>query len=285
MRLLEVRSLTRRFGDVTAVDGVDLVVGSGEVVGLIGANGAGKTTLIRMILGLLRPTEGAVSLFGEAPSRAGRKRIGYVPQGLGLYDDLSVSENMRFVSAAFGIGASGLGDLAIYSDTLVGSLPRGAQRRLAFAAALSHRPELLVLDEPTSGVGPIARARLWDDIRGTAESIAGVLVTTHHMSEAEQCDRVVVMAAGRIVAEGTLEEIVGSDQVVAVTSEDWARAFGVLDDAAFSASLVGRSVHVIGATAPEVERLLAEQGLEASVGTARATFEEAFVRLSTAQGG
>jgi ABC-2 type transport system ATP-binding protein len=234
------------------------------------------------MLGLLGPTEGTVSLFGEPPSRAARRRIGYVPQGLGLYDDLSVAENMRFVTAAFGIGVPELGDLAADSGTLVGSLPRGAQRRLAFAAAISHRPELLVLDEPTSGVGPIARARLWADIREAAASMAGVLVTTHHMSEAEQCDRIVVMAAGRIVTEGTLEEIVGSEHVVAARTQDWARAFGALDDAGFSASLVGRTVHVIGASFPEVERFLAERGLDASVGTAPATFEEAFVRLSRA---
>ena len=282
MTLLEVRSLTRMFGDLTAVEDVDMEVGPGEVVGLIGANGAGKTTLIRMMLGLLRPTEGSIALFGAPPSRAARKRLGYVPQGLGLYDDLSVAENMRFVAAAFGVKGPGLGDLATYSDTLVGSLPLGAQRRLAFAAAFSHDPELLVLDEPTSGVGPVARARLWDGIRDAAMMGAGVLVTTHHMTEAEQCDRVVVMSSGRVVATGTLDAIVGRDEVVVVRSNNWADVFGTLDDRGFTASLVGSAVHVIDARPDEVEQALSGHDVAADVGTARATFEEAFVRLSTA---
>jgi ABC-2 type transport system ATP-binding protein len=280
MRLLEARSLTRRFGDVAAVDGVGLHVDAGEVVGLIGANGAGKTTLIRMALGLLRPSEGAVELFGEPPSMRSRTRLGYVPQGLGLYDDLSVEENMRFVAVAFGIGRHDLGPLAPLAGALVGSLSLGAQRRVAFAAALAHDPDLLVLDEPTSGVGPVARAGLWDDIRTASEAGTGVLVTTHHMSEAEQCDRVVVLAAGRSVAGGTLEEIIGRDRVVAVHSGDWAAVFGALDDAGLSASLVGTTVHVIDASPDEVEGVLSARGIGARVTDAPATFEEAFVRLS-----
>ena len=280
MNLLEVRSLTRRFGDVTAVDGVDLHVGAGEIVGLIGANGAGKTTLIRMALGLLRPSGGSVELFGEPPSRRSRTRLGYVPQGLGLYDDLSVEENLYFVATAFGIGSRDLGPLAPLAKTLVGSLSLGVQRRVAFAAAFAHDPDLLVLDEPTSGVGPVARAGLWDDIHSASEGGAGVLVTTHHMSEAEQCDRVVVLTGGRLVAGGTLEEIIGRDRVVAVRSDDWAAVFGALDDAGFSASLVGTTVHVIDASSDAVEETLATQGISAHVTNAPATFEEAFVRLS-----
>ena len=279
MSLLEVLSLTRRFGDVTAVDGVDLRVDAGEVVGLIGANGAGKTSLIRMALGLLRPSEGSVALFGEPPSRRSRNRLGYVPQGLGLYDDLSVEENMNFVTAAFGIGRRDLGPLAPLAKTLVGSLSLGAQHRVAFAAAFIHGPDLLVLDEPTSGVGPIARAGLWDHIRTAAEAGAGVLVTTHHMSEAEQCDRIVVLAGGRVVAGGTLEEIIGRDRVVAVRSDEWAAVFEALDDAGFSASLVGATVHVIGASPDAVERTLTAHGIGAHVSDAPATFEEAFVRV------
>jgi ABC-2 type transport system ATP-binding protein/ribosome-dependent ATPase len=217
--LLSASGATRRFGELLAVDRVDLEVRAGEVVGLVGANGAGKTTLIRMLLGLLHPSAGEVRLLGETPSRRSRARLGYVPQGLGLYEDLTVAENLAFTSNAFGLRLHGPlpdQDLEAARDELVAGLPLGLRRRLAFAAALGHRPELLVLDEPTSGVDALGRARLWDAIRSAAEQGAGVLVTTHAMGEAEQCDRLVVMATGRVVAQGTIEAIIGDATTVAV---------------------------------------------------------------------
>ena len=192
------------------------------MVGLLGANGAGKTTLIRLLLGLLRPTGGEIRLFGEPPSRGTRRRIGYVPQGLGLYDDLTPAENLAFSAAVFGEGpeaASLPGPLRRYGATVVGSLPLGIQRTVAFAQALAHRPDLLVLDEPTSGVDPLARARLWETVAGAAAAGAAVLVTTHYMDEAGECDRLVIMAAGRVVARGTVPEIVGDAQVSVVEPE------------------------------------------------------------------
>ena len=150
--LAEARSVSRRFGGLVAVDRVDLQVRPGEVLGLVGANGAGKTTLIRLLLGLLRPTGGAIFLFGEPPSRRTRARLGYVPQGLGLYDDLTVAENLAFSAGAFGHEPPELPpELRGVAGTLVRALPLGLQRRVAFVQALSHRPGLLVLDEPTSG--------------------------------------------------------------------------------------------------------------------------------------
>ncbi|MGH2819722.1 MAG: ABC transporter ATP-binding protein, partial [Actinomycetota bacterium] len=190
MSLLEAHRVTRSFGDFSAVREVDLSVDAGEIVGLLGANGAGKTTFIRMGLGLLPPSEGEVLLFGDPPGISGRRRIGYVPQGSGLYDDLTVRENLRFVSAAFEGGAApDPPGLESVRERLVRELSLGMQRRVAFTAAFSHQPDLLVLDEPTSGVGALARARLWESIHAAAEQGAGVLVTTHHMGEAEQCDR------------------------------------------------------------------------------------------------
>lgn len=219
MRLLgEARDATRRFGSFTAVSAVNLTIGPREVVGLLGANGAGKTTLIRMLLGLLRPSGGAVRLFGGPPSRAARRRVGYVPQTLGLYAGLTVGENWAFTAAAFGErGLSLPEDLVEWRNHLVGGLPLGTQRRVAFAVALSHRPELLVLDEPTSGVGPLGSARLWEDIRQAADLGAGVLVTTHNMEEAQQCDRLVVMADGTVVATGTAGDIIAAAGTQAVT--------------------------------------------------------------------
>jgi ABC-2 type transport system ATP-binding protein len=267
-----------RFGDLVAVDHVDLAVQAGEVVGLLGANGAGKTTLIRLLLGLLRPTAGTVALFGEPPSRGTRRRLGYVPQTLGLYEDLSPADNLAFGHAVFGGGHGLPGDLRAMAGVPVGQLPLGVQRRVAFAQALDHGPDLLVLDEPTSGVDPLARARLWETIRSAADAGAGALVTTHHMDEAAECDRLVVMAAGRVVADGTVGEIVGHATVAMVESEAWAEAFAALEAAGLPASLVGTSLRVPGASPADVERLL-PAGIPARVRSAPATLEERFFQL------
>ncbi|HEX6262343.1 MAG TPA: ABC transporter ATP-binding protein [Actinomycetota bacterium] len=279
--LAQARAVTRRFGRVVAVADAHLDLRRGEVVGLVGANGAGKTTLIRVLLGLLPPTSGEVRLFGEAPSRRTRRRVGYVPQSLGLYEDLTVDENLRFAAAAYGAPPPVTHDeVAGVGDWLVGELPLGLQRRVAFAAAVGHEPDLLVLDEPTSGVGPLGRARLWDDIHGAADRGVGVLVTTHYMSEAEQCHRLVVLAGGRVVAEGTLEEILGGLTVVRVRTDRWEDAFARLRDAGLRLGLVGRSLRVVEARVEQVAGSLAGAGIEAEVAEAPATFEEAFLMLS-----
>ncbi|HYJ72358.1 MAG TPA: ABC transporter ATP-binding protein [Actinomycetota bacterium] len=280
--LASAQGATRRFGELLAVDGVDLAVAAGEVVGLIGANGSGKTTLIRMLLGLLAPTAGRIRLFGEPPSRRTRARLGYVPQSLGLYEDLTVAENLAFSAAAYGSQDATLeGELAEARDVLVGELPLGLRRRAAFAIALGHHPDLLVLDEPTSGVDPLQRARLWETIRASAEQGAGVLVTTHHLGEAEQCDRLVVLAAGRVVAAGTLAEVVGDATAVEVRTPTWEAAFTTLDGAGLPVSLVGRSLRVPAADPATVQRLLAGAGVAAELATVPASFEETFVVLAS----
>src|SRR5690606_3806309 len=144
--------IERRFGDLVAVDGVSLVVEPGEIVGLLGANGAGKTTVIKILLGLLPPTFGRVFLFGRAVDRAARRRVGYLPQDAGLYDELTVAENLDFAARVFGCPPPDLGSLQTVSDRVVASLSLGFKRRVGFAAATVHSPEFLVLDEPTSGV-------------------------------------------------------------------------------------------------------------------------------------
>ena len=281
--LAQTAGVSRRFAHLLAVDDVDLQVDPGEVVGLLGANGAGKTTVIRLLLGLLPPTDGTVRLFGRPPSRETRRRLGYVPQGLGLYDDLTPDENLGFAHAVFG-GEAGTLPPAIrpYADVPVGRLSLGVQRRVAFAQALAHRPDLLVLDEPTSGVDPLARARLWETIREAADAGAGALVTTHHMEEAEECDRLVVMADGRIVAEGTVAQIVGDTRVAVVRTDAWERAFEALEAHGMSAALVGRTLRVPGVEVPEVTRALGD--VPAEVDEAGATLEERFLQL-TLQGG
>ena len=279
-----VRDVTRHFGSFTAVEHVNLRVEPGEVVGLLGANGAGKTTLIRMILGLLMPSAGRIRLFGERQSRELRRRIGYVPQNLGLYPDLTVRENLEFRAEVFAAGApSGSGAVATmphHADRLIGDLPLGLQRRAAFAAAIGHRPDLVVLDEPTSGVSPLARSRLWDLIREQAEGGAAVLVSTHYMDEATQADRLVVMGQGRVVAEGTVADVVGGRTTVEVKSDRWADVFAALDDPARRLSLAGRNVRVLSDSVPTVRAELERAGIAADVRTAPATLDETMVELS-----
>lgn len=277
--LAYVDAVTKRFGSFSAVDDASLTVSPGEIVGLLGANGAGKTTLIRLLLGLVRPSSGQVSLFGGPPSRAARRRLGYVPQGLGLFVDLTVAENIEFVAGAFGIRARRdlPADLGAVRDRLVGGIGLGLQRRLAFIAALDHQPELLVLDEPTSGVDPLARARLWDVIHEQAERGAGVLVTTHYMQEAGQLDRLVLMSRGRVVAKGTERDIIGGTTAIEVRTDSWSEAFDALDASGLAVTLAGRSVRVADADPVDVKAALERAGLHADVTEAPATLEEKMV--------
>lgn len=280
--LVRVAGVTRRFGDQVAVDDVSLSVGAGEIVGLLGANGAGKTTLIRMLLGLTATDAGELRLLGEAPSRSIRRRVGYVAQGLGLYDDLTVRENLAFAASAYGHPTPPVpADLVPVADTLVGALGLGRQRRLAFTVALAHSPALLVLDEPTSGVDPLARARLWDRVHARADAGVGVLVTTHYMSEAQQCDRLVLMSRGRVVATGSEAEITASTTAVAVDAASWQEAFTVLDGAGLPVMLAGRSVRVAAVPRERVEAVLRDAGLDARVRDVAATLEEVMVALDT----
>lgn len=279
--LAEARNTSMNFGGFSAVDGVNLAVENGEIVGLLGANGAGKTTLIRLLLGLLSPSGGTVQLFGAAPTVSARRRLGYVPQTLGLYVDLTVEENWAFSTSAFQVSQTELPErLAPWVRKLVGTLPLGAQRQVAFAIALSHQPELLVLDEPTSGVGPLASARLWQEVRCAAEAGVGVFVTTHNMEEAEQCDRLVVMADGRVSTRGTAAEIVGDRRVAKVRSDDWRQAFGALEEGGFAVTAYGAALRVAG-TAAAVSELLTSRGIPADIEAVPANLEEAFVAIVT----
>jgi ABC-2 type transport system ATP-binding protein len=281
--LLRADQVGRTFGGFVAVDDVTMSVGSGEVVGLLGANGAGKTTLIRMLLGLIATTVGDVELLGGPPDRERRSHLGYVPQGLGLYGDLTVRENLAFSTHAYGAVPPDLPEaLREGADRLAAELPLGLQRQVAFLAALAHNPQVLVLDEPTSGVDALARAALWDTIHEQAEKGVGVLVTTHNMQEAGQCDRLLLMSQARLVAQGSEAEIIGSTTAVAVRTDDWARAFAVLNEAGQPVMLAGRDVRVADADADQVRRVLADAGVMAEVVGVPATIEERMMVLARA---
>lgn len=279
---LGAQSLTRRFKDNVAVDGVSFEVEFGEVVGLLGANGAGKTTTIRMLVGLLEPSAGVAMLLGAPPSRESQNRLGYVPQGLGLYRDLTVSENLTFTAHAYGIEPPPeLGPLAGSMDRLVREISLGLQRQLAFASAVQHAPDVLILDEPTSGMGPLSAARLWDQIRHEAERGAGVLVTTHSMQEARQCDRLVLLADGLVVGLGTEPDIVGGLTAIEITADQWSAAFNTVAGTGTLVTLDGRSVRVIGQSVEVVERTLRNAGIDATLRVLPATIDERMASLAS----
>lgn len=273
------RGLSRSFGHVRAVIDLSFTVDPGEVVGLLGANGAGKTTTMRMLLGLLTPTEGEVSIGDQPASRADRRIVGYVPQGLGLYRDLTVAENLSFAASAFGVDAPSLedADLAAVADRRVGEISLGMRRRVAFTVARCHQPSVLILDEPTSGVGPLGRARLWETIHETADAGAAVLVSTHYMEEAEECDRVVLMASGREVAAGSVTEVVGGARSVAVTGDVTDADLNAISSEGGTVLVSNRGWRVVGVDADTVRHVV---GRGAVVEDVPASFEEAFVALS-----
>jgi ABC-2 type transport system ATP-binding protein len=218
--VIEVRNLMRRFGDFVAVANTSFTVRRGEVFGLLGPNGAGKTTTFRMLCGLLPATSGSLSVAGvdlRTARAAARRRIGYVSQKFALYGNLDVGENLRFFAGAYGLRGKPAAqriedvidqfDLGSLRATPTLQLPGGYRQRLAMAAALLHEPQILFLDEPTSGADPLARREFWRRITALAAQGTTVVVTTHFMEEAEYCDRIVIQDAGKVLAIGTPLEV------------------------------------------------------------------------------
>jgi ABC-2 type transport system ATP-binding protein len=219
-RAIEVRELTRKFGDFTAVDHVSFTVEGGEVFGFLGANGAGKSTVIRMLTGILLPSSGSGTVAGFDIVRQQenvRRNNGYMSQRFSLYEDMTVEENLSFYGGIYGMASRtaadtrerlyerlGLGDLR---NRLTSSLPLGWKQRASLACAIQHGPRILFLDEPTGGVDPISRRAFWDLIYDLSEQDITVFVTTHYMDEAEYCGRISIMHAGRILALGSPTEL------------------------------------------------------------------------------
>lgn len=271
--------LSRRFGEVAAVEDLSFSVEPGEVVGLLGANGAGKTTTMRMLLGLLAPTGGEALIAGQPVSKVDRRMMGYVPQGLGLYPDLTVAENVEFAAASFGVTAPSLTDegLGAISNLRISDVSLGLKRRVAFVVALCHDPSVLILDEPTSGVGPLGRARLWETIRETADRGAAVLVSTHHMEEAEECDRVVLMAKGKRVAAGSVKQVIGEARAVALRGDVTESILNTVEGIGGTVLMDGPGWRVVGLPVEQVRGIV---GPDVRVDDVPASFEEAFVALS-----
>ncbi|MDA8255561.1 MAG: ABC transporter ATP-binding protein [Betaproteobacteria bacterium] len=296
------RGLTKRFQDFTAVDHLDLTIGKGEVMGFIGPNGAGKSTAIRMLCGLLRPSDGSASVAGfDVATRPQdvREHIGYMSQKFSLYGDLTVRENLRFFGGIYRVPRRDIGErmafavamagLAGREDALVGTLAGGWKQRLALGCAILHRPPVLFLDEPTSGVEPEARRRFWDLIHDLAADGVTVLVSTHYMDEAEYCNRITLIDRGKLVAIGSPSELrthgLGGD-LFEIACNPLGAALKALAGAPgmVEAAIFGDKLHVVlgpgGLRAEDLPVFLGQHGIEA--GPARkvlASLEDVFVKL------
>jgi ABC-2 type transport system ATP-binding protein len=297
---IALRELTKRFGDFTAVDHVSFSVGEGEIFGFLGANGAGKSTTIRMLCGLLTPTSGTGLVLGIDVARdpeGVKRRIGYMSQRFSLYDDLTVVQNVRFFGGVYGLKGAEARDreawalqmsgLEVKETRLTGELPGGWKQRLALACAVLHRPRVVFLDEPTSGVDPISRRRFWRLIDDMAAEGITVFVTTHYLDEAEYCHRLALIHAGRLVAEGTvseLKEVFAGRAVLEVVAPRVGEALESLGEApwALETSVFGTRVHVVVEDAEEgrrrVDALLNEEGNPpSSVARILPTLEDVFI--------
>ena len=296
---IDVRGLTKRYGQRTVVDHVDLQLGRGRICGFLGPNGSGKTTTIRMLCGLLTPDEGEGRCLGlDMRRRAAeiKRQVGYMTQRFGLYEDLSIRQNLDFIARLFELDArprrvdealERLG-LKTRQDQLAGALSGGWKQRLALAACLLHDPRLLLLDEPTAGVDPKARRDFWDEIHRLAADGITVLVSTHYMDEAERCHELAYIAYGRLLARGTQREIIAQAglTVWALHADDPQRltavstalngAEGVLSVAAF-----GSSLHVAGQDAVALDRAIAPHRAGDGLRWARAeaNLEDVFISL------
>jgi ABC-2 type transport system ATP-binding protein len=297
--VIQVENLTHRFGDFVAVDHINFQISPGEVVGYLGPNGSGKTTTIRMLLGLLEPSEGKATVLGFDAFRQSeevRKRVGYMSQKFALYDDLTVLENLTFYGGVYGIrdkrqirATLELVGLMGHDSTLSGSLSAGWRQRLALAIALVHQPKLLFLDEPTSGVDPTARRAFWDLIYEMAEGGVTILVTTHYMDEAEYCERVGIMRDGKLLAMDTplkLKKQFIPGDVWEVLVEPLEASLSAIKDikGVLQVGLTGdhiRTITVPGFEKAALQKGLTEKGIKiANIVHGEPTLEDVFLSLA-----
>jgi ABC-2 type transport system ATP-binding protein len=272
VKAIEVKGLTKSFGDRTVVDHIDLAVKEGEIVGFLGPNGSGKTTTIRMLCGLLKPDAGQGTCLGLdilTESDRIKLQVGYMTQRFSFYEDLTIRENLEFVARLYRLKPVGeqvdrtlerLG-LGKRQHQLAGTLSGGWKQRLALAACIMHAPKLLLLDEPTAGVDPKARREFWDEIHALSGQGLTVLVSTHYMDEAERCHRIVYISAGRIIARGTVEEVIDSSDLttwlvegagLAALADELRDIPGIDQVASF-----GNTLHVVGRNAEALAAAIA----------------------------
>ena len=299
---VEVRDLVKRFGKFVAVDNISFQVGRGEIFGFLGPNGAGKSTTIRILCGLLGPTSGKARVGGfdvETESEQIKKSIGYMSQKFSLYDDLTVEENIEFFSGVYGVAKERREERKRYVLKMAGLeekrgwmtrlLAGGWKQRLALGCAILHEPPILFLDEPTSGVDPIARRGFWDLIYQLSEAGHTIFVSTHYMDEAEYCHRLAMMYRGRIIALGTppeLKESLRSHTLMQLDSSDVLESMKALEGQEFvrEAAVFGGGLHVSVTDAavaePGIRRVLAERGVTVEkLEVIEPSMEDVFVEL------
>ena len=301
---IRARGLSKRFGSLVAVDQVDLAVPKANVYGFLGPNGSGKSTTIRMLCGLLTPTAGEIDVLGlRVPEQAEalRLRIGYMTQKFSLFEDLSVRENLEFLAAVQGLGNAQarqrideLVQLYHFEDRqrqLAGTMSGGQKQRLALAGAVIHRPELLLLDEPTSAVDPESRRDFWEKLFDLADAGTTLLVSTHYMDEAERCHRLAILDRGRLVADGTpqalTEALAGRTLEVVAAQPRRAQQALVGLPGVLSVAQIGNSLRVLvaadGDARARIETALQQANLTAEVAVTPPNLEDVFTSATRAQ--
>ena len=299
-----VRDLVKRFGDFVAVDHISLDTRKGEIFGFLGPNGAGKSTTIRMLCGLLTPTSGTAIVAGfdvaKQPEKV-RQNIGYMSQKFSLYNDLKVIENLRLFAGLYSVPSNlvkeriewalEMANLKGQEYLITGTLPGGWKQRLALGCAVLHRPPVIFLDEPTSGVDPISRRQFWELIHLMAQDGVTVFVTTHYMEEAEYCNRLAMIYRGKMVALGTPTELKHKSmkgELLLVQAQPLGRAVDVLQTApgVLDAAVFGNALHLVVPQAeraiPAVRAYLETNGVTVgNVEAIRPTLEDVFVSLTT----
>jgi ABC-2 type transport system ATP-binding protein len=295
---ISARRLTRKFGDKTAVDHIDLDIPSGRIYGFLGPNGSGKSTTLRMLCGMLLPSDGHAEVFGLSvveDAEAIRRRLGYMPQKFSLWEDLTTDENLGFIADLYGLEgdvdariaqARATYDLEKLRKQRAGTMSGGQKQRLALAAATLHAPELLLLDEPTSAVDPQSRRDFWERLFALAEDGATILVSTHYMDEAERCHGLAILAEGRVVAEGTPRDLMNGVEadVFEIEGADGSEAPKVLRDLPWvhGVTQLGVRLRVLADrgkpdAADELRRVLGQRGIDASISPTHASLEDVFV--------
>jgi len=299
---IQARGLSKHFGDLRAVSGLDLDVPRGQIYGFLGPNGSGKSTTIRMLCGLLTPTEGAANVLGiEVPGQSHdlKPRIGYMTQRFSLFGDMTVFENLQFIAEIYSFPSRDRAqridelldkyDLESQRDQLAGTMSGGQKQRLALACAVLHHPELLLLDEPTSAVDPQSRRDFWANLFRLAEAGTTILVSTHYMDEAERCHRLAILDNGVKVADGTPHELQSATgmHIVEVMADDPYSAQKAISgvESVASVTQLGVRLRVLipeatGDPLPRVEAALRSAGVEASASITSATLEDVFVAVT-----
>jgi ABC-2 type transport system ATP-binding protein len=295
---ISARQLTRKFGAKVAVDHIDLDVPSGRIYGFLGPNGSGKSTTLRMLCGMLLPSDGHAEVFGLSvvkDAEAIRRRLGYMPQRFSLWEDLTVDENLQFISELNGLKGDVAGRIAEQRKTYdleglrtqrAGTMSGGQKQRLALAAATLHSPELLLLDEPTSAVDPQSRRDFWERLFQLADEGATILVSTHYMDEAERCHGLAILAEGRLVAEGSPRDLMaGVDaDVYEIEGADGTDAPRLIRELPWvqGAAQLGLRLRVLVARGDaqaeqRLRALLKEHGIDAQLTRTHASLEDVFV--------